>query len=40
MQSQTPIVQVWLKQLSECLTPSFLGVVWPHNLAKYLAWPL
>lgn len=24
-------------QLSECLAPSFLGVVWPHNLAKYLA---
>ena len=33
---QIPIVTSVAEQLSECLDAQNLGVVWRHNLAKYL----
>ena len=33
---QIPIVTSVAEQLSECLDAQILGVVWRHNLAKYL----
>jgi len=36
MQSKIPTVTSVAEQLSECLDTQILGVVWHHNLAKYL----
>lgn len=36
MQSQIPTVTSVAEQLSECLDALNQGVVWRHNLAKYL----
>jgi hypothetical protein len=36
MQSQIPTVTSVAEQLSECLDTLNQGVVWRHNLAKYL----
>ena len=35
---QIPTVTSVAEQLSECLGAQILGVVWRHNLAKYLSW--